>query len=177
MIWLQRLARRCRLLLHRDATERSMDAELRDHIESDIADRIRLGMGTAEARRTALLDFGSIEAIKEEARDARGLRPLEDLVLDLRYGARVLARNRGFTIAAVMTFALGVGAVTAIFSLVYGILLRPLLYATPDGLVAVWERDIARDGGRNVASLDNYEAWRERARSLRGHGRDRAAPR
>jgi predicted permease len=168
MIWLPRLARRLRLLLHRAATESSMDAELHHHIESEIADRIRGGMSAADARRTTLRDFGSIEAIKEAARDARGIRPLEDLALDLRYAARVLARNRGFTVAAVMTFALGVGAVTAIFSLVYGILLRPLPYADPDRLVALWERNVARDMDRNVVSLDNYEAWRERARSFEG---------
>jgi putative ABC transport system permease protein len=143
-----------------------MDAELRHHVECEIAERIRGGMAPDEARRTALRDFGGIEAIKEQARDARGGRGLEDLVLDLRYAARVLRRNPGYTVAAVLTFALGIGAVTAIFSLVYGILFRPLPYAAPDRLVVVWERNIPKNHDGNVVSLDNYEAWRDGARGF-----------
>ena len=165
MAWLQRFARRCRLLLRRGAIERSMDAELRQHIEAEIADRVRRGMERAEARRTALRDFGGIETIKEQARDARGGRAFEDLIADLRYAARVLVHQRGVTLAAMATFALGVGAVTAIFSLVYGILLRPLPYHDPDRLVVLWEQNAARNGDSNVVSLDNYEAWRQRLHS------------
>ncbi|HEX2310092.1 MAG TPA: permease prefix domain 1-containing protein, partial [Vicinamibacterales bacterium] len=82
MSWLQR---RWRLLVHRDAAERSMNEELWHHIESEIAERIRNGMSPADARRTALSDFGSIDAVKEDARDARGLRWVDDLTLDVRY--------------------------------------------------------------------------------------------
>ena len=106
MRWLLRLLRRWRLLMHRKAAEQSMDEELRHHIESEIAERIHNGMSPAEARRTALSDFGSIEAVKEDARDARGLRSIEDLMLDLRYAVRVLAHDSGFTLAALTTFAL-----------------------------------------------------------------------
>jgi putative ABC transport system permease protein len=158
--WLRRL----RLLAQRDRVERVMDDELRHHVECEIADRVRGGMPPEEARRTALRDFGGLESIKEQARDARGGRGLEDLWLDVRYGTRVLRRTPGDTIAAIVTFALGVGAVTAIFSLVYGILLRPLPYADPGRLVVVWERNIPRDRDRNVVSLENYEAWRDGAR-------------
>lgn len=166
MSWLQRLWRRWRLLVHRDAAERSMHEELWHHIESEIAERIRNGMSPADARRTALSDFGSIDAVKEDARDARGLRWAEDLTLDLRYAVRVLAHDRTFTLAALTTFALGIGAVTAIVSLVYGILLRPLPYPDPERLVTIWERNIPRDVDRNVVSLDNYEAWRDRAHNF-----------
>ena len=166
MSWLLRLWRRWRLLMHRKAAERSMREELWQHIESEIAERIRNGMSPPEARRTALSDFGSIEPVKEDARDARGLRWVEDLTLDLRYAVRVLAHDRGFTLAALTTFGLGVGAVTAIVSLVYGILLRPLPYPAPGRLVTLWERNVPRDVNRNVVSLDNYEAWRDRAHSF-----------
>ena len=166
MEWLTRVVRRAVRLLRRDTVERSMDAELRHHVDCEIAERVRSGMSPDDARRTALRDFGGIEAIKEEARDARGGRGVEDLALDLRYAVRVLRRNPGYTLGAVMTFALGVGAVTAIFSLVYGILLRPLPYAAPDRLVTVWERNVPKNRDRNVVSLDNFEAWRDRARTL-----------
>ena len=163
---MSRIVRRLRLLLARDRVERIMDAELRHHIECDVAERVRQGMTIEEARRAALCDFGGIEAIKEEARDARGGRGLEDLALDLHFAARLLRRHPGQTLAAMLTFALGIGAVTTIFSLVYGILFRPLPYAAPDRLVVVWERNIPKDRDRNVVSLDNFEAWRDRARGF-----------
>jgi putative ABC transport system permease protein len=166
MQWIRRLVRRARLLARRSAVERAMDAEFLYHLECEIADHIAAGMGRDEARRTALRDFGGIEAVKEHARDARGGRALEDLARDFGYAVRVLRRNPGYTAAAVLTFALGIGAVTAIFSLVYGILLRPLPYAAPNRLVVLWERNIPRDRDRNVVSLDNYEAWRDRARGF-----------
>ena len=166
MEWIKRLWRRARLLARGSAAERAMRLELDHHIACEIADRIKGGMTPAEARRTALRDFGGVEAIKEQARDARGGRALEDLTLDVRYAARLLRRNPGYSLAGVLTFALGVGAVTAIFSLVYGILLRPLPYRSPDRLVAVWERNVPKNRDRNVVSLDNYEAWRDRAHSF-----------
>src|SRR6185295_11563955 len=99
----RRWARRLRLLLRRDAIERSMDAELRHHIDCETAERIGQGMSPDEARRAALRDFGGIEAVKERARDARGARSLEDLGLDIRYAVRLLRRHGGLTSAAVLT--------------------------------------------------------------------------
>ena len=160
--WIRRLA----LLLRRDAVERSMDAELRHHIECEVAERVRLGMAPEEARRSAVSDFGGVEAVKEYARDARGSRPLEDFVFDLRYAARMLRQNPGFTAAAVLTFALGIGAASAIFSVVYGILMRPLPYAHAERLVALWERNLPRNRDQNVVSVDNFEAWRDSARAF-----------
>jgi predicted permease len=163
-----RWTRRLRLLLHRDAVERAMDDELRHHLECEVADRVGAGMDPDEARRAALADFGSVDEVKEEARDARGTRALEDFVADVGYGARVLRRRPGFAIAAVLTFALGSGAATAIFSVVYGVLLRPLPYADAGRLVVLWERQPARGAERNVVSLPNFEAWRDRSRSFDG---------
>ena len=163
-----RWGRRLRLLLHRRDAERTLDEEMRHHIECETAERIRQGMPPEEARRTALVDFGGIERFKEQVRDARGTRPVEDLARDLRYALRVLRRNPGFTVATVLTFALGIGASTAIFSVVYGVLLRPLPYAEPGRLVALWEHDVERGRDQNVVSVESFEAWRDRSRSFEG---------
>ena len=145
-----------------------MDDELRHHIECEVSEHIRAGMSPEEARRVAVAQFGGIEQVKEEARDARGTRPLEDLIVDIGYAARVLRRNPGFTAGAVLTFALGCGAATAIFSVVYGVLLRPLPYADPHRLVVLWERNAARTTDRNVVSVANFQAWRGRSEAFDG---------
>jgi putative ABC transport system permease protein len=168
MQWLRRLTRRVRLFLRRDAAERAMASEIAYHIECETEALIRQGLSPADARRRAALLFGGVEGIKEEARDVRGIRALEDVLADLRYAARLLRRNPGFTLASVLTFCLGVGVATAIFSVVYGVLLRPLPFARPERLVALWERDVRHDRDRNVVSLGNFDAWRERARSFDG---------
>ncbi len=152
--------RRIRLLARLGSAERALDDEMRHHIECETAERIRGGESPEAARLAALRDFGGVERFKEESRDVRGVRSLEDLIADIRIGARVLLRNRGLTTAVVFTFALGTAAACAIFSVVYGVLLRPLPYADPDRLVVVWERNIPRNQNRNVVSVANFEAWR-----------------
>jgi putative ABC transport system permease protein len=160
--------RRLGILLRREAVEREMDAEMRHHVECEIADRIGRGMAPDEARRTALRDFGGIERFKEEGRDARGTRALEDVVLDVRHGLRSLRRAPGLSVASVLTVALGVSASTAIFAMTYGVLLRPLPYRDPDRLVVLWEHDLRHGHDRNVVSLANFEAWRDRSRAFLG---------
>ena len=154
--------RRVWLLIHGGGVEQSMDDELRYHIECESAERIRAGEPPDAARLAAIRDFGGVERFKEEARDARSTRSAEDFLADLRYATRVLRRNAGFTTAAILTFALGIGAAGAIFSVVYGVLLRPLPYADPARLVVVWERNIPRNKDRNVVSVANFESWRDR---------------
>jgi putative ABC transport system permease protein len=122
-------------LFRRGDLDRELDAELRDHLERQIADYRREGLSEAEARRKAAAQFGGLDQAKEYCRDQRGTRWLEDLVTDLRYGLRMLAHSRTFTVVAVLSLALGIGANTAIFTLVNSLLLRTLPVHEPQRLV------------------------------------------
>jgi putative ABC transport system permease protein len=121
MRWHQRFFRR-------GFTERKLDSELRFHLEQQAANYVAAGMRPEEARRRALLEFGSLDRAKEECRDVGGARVLETLIQDLRYGLRMLIKAPGLAIIALLSLAIGIAANTTIFSVFYGILLAPPLY-------------------------------------------------
>ena len=126
--------------------ETEIDQEMRFHLEME-EDKLRAqGLSAKEAKRQALLRFGGQGKWRDEVRDVDGIGPFERLIADLRFGLRVLKRSPVFTIVSILTLALGIGASTAIFSVVDGILLRGLPYPNPSELVTVWADYTKRDG-------------------------------
>ena len=128
-----------RRLLHKSQAESELDRELRSHLEQQIADYIASGMNSQEARRRAQMEFGGVERVKEEVRDTRWETRLENLYQDFRFALRMLAKDRQFSLLAILALALGIGAQAAVFSLVNEILLRPLIYRDPARLYVIQE--------------------------------------
>lgn len=147
-------------ILGRARMESEMDAELRFHIEARAEDLVRNGTPRAEALRRARVEFGGIERAKEECRDARGTNFVESLIQDLRFGLRMLRKSPGFTSVAVLTLALGIGANTAIFSVVNTVLLRPLPYKDANRLVTIWSYNRPQGYDTDLVSPLDFADWR-----------------
>ncbi len=168
----RRLWRGLRALFRIERMEREMDAEMRFHLEMQTQENLRHGMSPAEAVRAALVGFGGVERFKEECRDARRPRVVETVWQDVRYGARVLFRNRGFTLVAMLTLALGIGANAAIFSVIYGVLLRPLPYQDGNRLVMLRQQaPLAKldSLGFSVKEIADYRAQNQTMADLVEH--------
>ena len=148
-----------RNFMHRPRVDQDLDAELESYVEQLTAEKIRAGMDPHVARRAAIAELGGIEPVKEEVRDVRAGAMLDVFWRDVRFAARSLARTPSFTIAAVLALALGIGANTAILSVVDAVLLRPLAYADADRLGVILH------GGVDPVSPANYTDWRRLTRS------------
>ncbi|HVX67648.1 MAG TPA: ABC transporter permease, partial [Bryobacteraceae bacterium] len=151
--------------LRRSRAERDLEAELQFHLAMQEEENLGRGMSAEEARYEARRSFGGVERTKEDYRDRRGFRLLDNARQDLRFGLRMLRRNPGFTLTAVLTLALGIGATTAVFSIVHAVVLRPLPFPESARLMAVLS---AYPGAREAFSSAQgvYLDWRERATSF-----------
>src|SRR5262245_32203638 len=158
---LRALAARLRGLFGDRKADRELDDEVETHLRLLTERYIRQGMTEAEAEWAARRQFGNVTLLQEVNREMRGFRVIDTLVQDLRYGARMLRKNPGFTMIAVITLSLGIGANTAIFSLVNTILFRPLPVREPQRLVSVFPT-IQRTGEAQAFSYPNYVDVRDR---------------
>ncbi|MCC7178982.1 MAG: ABC transporter permease [Acidobacteria bacterium] len=148
--------------------DREFDAEVRFHLEQETAKLVRSGLGQDEARRRAVRNFGPMDKHNADVREARGISWVDELVQDIRYGVRTLGKNPGYALLAVLTLGLGIGANTAIFSVINGVLLKPLPYEHGDRLVVV--RQSAPLTGQNTVgvAIAEYFDYREQAEVFDG---------
>jgi putative ABC transport system permease protein len=167
--------RRFRSLLGRNAVEDGLSEEIRFHLEQQTEKNIRAGMDPVEARRRAFVRFGGVEHMKELTRDEFRPAFFDDFMGDLRYGIRVLRRAPGFACVAAMTLGLGIGAATAVFTVVNHVLLTPLPYVEPDRIVRLFQ--ISNSGLRmNAVSEPNFLDWKQGTRAFRAMAQLSTAP-
>src|SRR6266478_725872 len=162
MRWLRGWVIRLGSVLDRDSRDRELADELEGHVQMHIADNLLRGMSPQEARREALMKLGGVTQTAERYRERRGIPIVETLLQDLRFAARMLRKNPGFTAVAVLVMALGIGANTAMFSVVNAVLLKPLAFNDPDSIVtlsSLWKKS----GHHGQVSAPDYRDWRDQS--------------
>jgi len=165
MKWGKVFSARWQALRNRDQVIEDIDEEFRVHVELATQANVERGMAEADAKKAALRSFGNVGGVRDEAYEFRGGGMIESLWQDLRYAMRGLAKQRAFTIVAVITLALGIGSNTAIFSVVNELLLRPMPYLDAERLVMLWE--VTPEGRhQNTTSRINFSGWREQTTSF-----------
>src|SRR5262249_40713992 len=155
--WFYTVPLRLRSIFRRDKVEQELDAEIQDHMERKQQEYISDGLAPDAARLAALKDMDGLERRKEQCRDARRVGFIEDLLQDLRYGLRMLSRAPGFTAVALLSLGLGIGANTAVFTLINALFLRELPVTKPHELVTVKGQ---RAGGFGLISFPMYRDLR-----------------
>jgi putative ABC transport system permease protein len=157
-----------RFPLWRRRQDKELEEEIQTHLNMAIQDRMDRGEPAEQAKNSVLREFGNVSLVKEVTRDMWGWRSLEQLAQDLRFGARMLLKRPGFALVAIITLALGIGANTAIFSVINTVLLEPLPYKDPGRLVMVWEDDTTAGFARNTPAPANFVDWRDQSQSFEG---------
>jgi predicted permease len=160
--WIYTVPLRLRSLFRRERADRELEDELQDHVEQRAKEFSARGLTPQEARRAAVLEMGGMERRKEECRETRRVNLVQDMLQDLRYAVRMLRKSPAFTVVAVLTIALGIGATTAIFSVVDATLLHPLPYPQPEQLVRIQD-DLPGVGVRDVGV--SVPEWHDLERS------------
>lgn len=180
---LRKLRSRLHALFRKDALDARMNDEMRSHIEMQTEENLAAGMSSDEARRTAFKQFGGVNSVQEKCREQRSLNWLANLGQDIHYGVRMLRKNPGFTVLAIATLALGIGATSAVFTVANALLLKPLPWPDSERVVSVWEANLTKgvpqapmaagqfeDARRELKSFSALAAWSPTAINLASEG-------
>ena len=155
----------CRNIFRKERVDQELDEEIRGYIELVAAEKVRCGMTPEVALREARRELGGFEQVKESVRDIRIGTSMAILVQDLRYAIRILTKNPAFSVVVALTLALGIGANTTMFTVVNGVLLKPLPYPEPDRLLMLFERQLS-DGTLGTVAPSNFFDWRNQSHSF-----------